>query len=47
MLTALDGHISLSYKYFAEDTAVMQENKTVKDWRTSYSQVSDDIYNWD
>lgn len=43
MLYALRGHMSLSYKYFADDDAVMQEGKTVKEWRQAYSNVCSEV----
>ncbi|XP_042206983.1 receptor-type guanylate cyclase gcy-1-like isoform X2 [Homarus americanus] len=38
MHSALQGHMSLSYKYFAEDNDIMQEGITVAEWRKLYSQ---------
>nr|XP_045607313.1 atrial natriuretic peptide receptor 2-like isoform X2 [Procambarus clarkii] len=38
MHRALQGHMSLSYKYFAEDDDIMQEGITVKEWRKLYSE---------
>ncbi|KAK8726640.1 hypothetical protein OTU49_009969, partial [Cherax quadricarinatus] len=46
MQRALQGHMSLSYKYFAEDSDIMQEGITVKEWRKKYSQrIQDTIKN--
>ncbi|XP_069989042.1 uncharacterized protein [Penaeus vannamei] len=42
MLYALRGHMSLSYKYFADDDDIMQEGRTVKEWRNAYSEVIKD-----
>ncbi|XP_071549817.1 uncharacterized protein [Panulirus ornatus] len=38
MHEALQGHMSLSYKYFAEDSDIMQEGITVQEWRKKYSE---------
>ncbi|XP_018019867.1 atrial natriuretic peptide receptor 1 [Hyalella azteca] len=36
MLEALEGHMSLSYRYFADPDQVMQWNATVKEWQEAY-----------
>lgn len=38
LIEVINGHFSLSHAPFASDTDVMQENKTVSEWRTSYEQ---------
>lgn len=39
MRRALNGHMSLSYKYYAEDDDIMQEGMTIKEWKAKYSGV--------
>lgn len=36
MIEAINGHMSLAYKFYADDDAVMQETKTVKEWTEQY-----------
>ncbi|XP_068222670.1 uncharacterized protein [Palaemon carinicauda] len=45
MRLALQGHMSLSYKYFAENSSIMQENKTVEEWRKEYSGIVRNLTN--
>lgn len=42
MIEAINGHISLSYKYFADNESIMQENLTVREWRENYKKHSKD-----
>lgn len=39
MRQALEGHMSLSYKYFAEDSDVMQTGQNISTWKMKYSKV--------
>ena len=43
MIMALEGHMSLSYKYFAEESEIMQTGQNVSDWKAAYSEVSDSV----
>lgn len=36
MLEGLQGHMSLSYKYYADDDKVTPENESVRHWRQRY-----------
>lgn len=40
MKLALEGHMSLSYKYFAEDSDVMQTGQNISVWKEEYGHVS-------
>lgn len=39
MSAALEGHMSLSYRYFAEDSQIMQTGQTVSDWKVEYAKA--------
>lgn len=39
MRQALEGHMSLSYKYFAEDSDIMQTGQNISTWRSDYAKV--------
>lgn len=43
MVEAINGHISLSYKYYADNASIMQENITVKEWREKYKEFLNDV----
>ncbi|KAJ8951813.1 hypothetical protein NQ318_019786 [Aromia moschata] len=36
MVKAITGHFAMTHSYFAPDDAIMQENKTVRQWRDLY-----------
>jgi len=36
---AINGHLSLQYAYYARDDQIMQENKTVQDWKKDYEKT--------
>ena len=38
MLYGLQGHMTLSYKYFADDSRMMPENISVGEWRQRYTE---------
>ncbi|KAM7283533.1 atrial natriuretic peptide receptor 2-like [Ixodes scapularis] len=40
MRKALEGYMSLHPKWYADDNAIMQENRTVGDWKALYKQVA-------
>nr|CAD7426195.1 unnamed protein product [Timema monikensis] len=39
MIKAINGHLALTHSYFAPDDQVMQEGKTVGEWRKNYSKI--------
>ncbi|XP_064467335.1 atrial natriuretic peptide receptor 2-like [Ornithodoros turicata] len=39
MRDAVQGHMILGTQYYADDDAIMQENKTVREWRALYKQL--------
>ena len=40
MHEALQGHMSLSYKYFGDDNQTMLEGITVREWKKKYENVT-------
>ncbi|KAF0308852.1 Insulin-like growth factor 1 receptor [Amphibalanus amphitrite] len=44
LMQALEGHLTLSHAYFANDTEIMQEGITVKQWRHNYSVQCEEEY---
>ncbi|XP_035214785.1 insulin receptor-like [Stegodyphus dumicola] len=42
MVEAINGHMSLAYKYYADDDDVMQEGKTVREWLDRYKKMVDE-----
>lgn len=36
MIRAINGHMSLAYKYYGDDNSIMQENISIKEWREKY-----------
>lgn len=45
MLEAINGHLGLSFAHYAPDNQIMQENKTVGEWKTEYSHYLSTKYN--
>lgn len=39
MKHALEGHMSLSYKYFGENSDTMQTGQNISSWRMEYGKV--------
>ncbi|XP_054721355.1 atrial natriuretic peptide receptor 2-like [Uloborus diversus] len=40
MIEAINGHLSLSYKFYADNDTVMQEGKTVGEWLNQYGNLT-------
>lgn len=40
----LEGHFSLSQQLYADDSAVMESNQTVGEWKSQYSSVDKSHY---
>lgn len=38
MVKAINGHMSLSYKFYGDDDRIMQENITVRQWKEHYTE---------
>lgn len=36
MIKAIDGHITLAYTFYADPQTVMQEGKTIQEWKSAY-----------
>lgn len=39
MIEAINGHLSLQYKFFADNDSIMQENIPVYKWRENYEKT--------
>lgn len=40
MLSAIDGHMSLAYKFYADKDKIMQKGKTVGQWLEEYKTMT-------
>ncbi|KAK9754400.1 Receptor family ligand binding region [Popillia japonica] len=43
MVNAINGYFSISHAFWAQDDAIMQENKTVAEWKRSYHEKASNI----
>lgn len=40
MMEAINGHMSLAYKFYGDDDDIMQEQKTIGSWKEYYKQIA-------
>lgn len=43
IIKAINGYFSISHAFWAQDDAIMQENKTVAEWKRSYHEKASNI----